>query len=787
MPVLLQHATDDGPISLYEIWRNPIRDTLQLIEGLCRDTVVGFHLAYDMFQLVKCYTTFRLVNPDWIPIEHVNEIAMKEPEAQDGPCLKPFSALDLMLHARKGPLQSLMARDDIRIKRVPTALAYALADELERRVEIDQIYFARRADQDAPHWQVCDREDRFGDLDKNFKDVILRFAPAGGLKFIAEHVLHLKPKFHYQDVEPDTSWRPVEYGYAPTALAVSNPERGWATEDGFAWPGVIHKFVEHWANNANAREYANDDIVYTRALDHYFGDPEPGDNDSILACLVAAVRWRGFAIDEEGVTRLRESTQHIVANSPVNINKPPAVRAYITEMMNETEQLLLSAQEKSTIIDSTKKNNLEAIAQWVVKEEEVCCEAGCPRCNGESVLHPGPHPAAVRAKEILDVKAAAKEVELYGKLERAGKFHASFNIIGTLSSRMSGADQLNAQGIKRTKDVRRLFPLAWPGSVLSIGDFDSFEVSIADAVCNDEGLHHDITQKIPCPACNATGKVQSDICGECHGVGETTKKIHALFAQHLWPGMTYEEVLATKGTADDRYSKGKIAVFASLLYGGNEQTLETKIGVPKEQALKAIESFSSHYKGIKAWRERITNDFASMRQPGGIGTRVVWHEPKEYVTSLFDFRRYFTLENRICKSLFDLANDPPKEWKDCLVKCVRRERVQTAGGAVQSALFAAAFNLQSANVRAASNHEIQATGSHITKDVQCKLWQHQPVGVHSWQICMFQVHDEIAVVTPPEMVEPVAATLHDAVESYRKYIPLIGMDWKTRAGSWADK
>ena len=815
MPVLLQHATDEGPISLYEIWRNPIRDTLQLIESICGDTVVGFNLSFDWFQLVKCYTTFRLCPSDWIPIEHVNEIALKEPEAQDGPCLKPFSALDLMLHARKGPLQSLMARNDIRIKRVPTALAYALADELERRVEIDQIYFAKRSDQEAPHWQVSDRNDRFGDLDKNFKDVILRFAPAGGLKFIAEHVLHLKPKFHYTDVEPDPSWRPYELGFAPTALAVSSAARGWEvwgskknaptveeydpdpdeiiTHDkkdkllGIAWPGVIHKFVEHWANNANAREYANDDIVYTRALDHYFGNPEPGDNDSILACAVAAVRWRGFVVDIDGMATLRDAVQHILNASPVNVNKPTEVRAYITAMMNETEQLILSAQEKSTIIDSTKKNNLEAIAHWTVQEEEVCCESGCPRCHGEGVLHPGQHPAAVRSQEVLDVKSAAKEKELYDKLLLAGKLHASFNVIGALSSRMSGTDGLNVMGVKNTTNVRQLFPLAGEGEVLSIGDFVSCEVSIAEAVCNDPGLHKDMTQSIPCPACGATGVKEGEVCDECAGTKETVKKLHALFAQALWPGMTYEAVLATKGTEDDRYKKGKIGVFAALLYGGNENTLETKIGVPAEQARKAIESFAEHYPGVKAWRERVTNDFGAMRQPGGIGTRVVWTDPKEWVESLFGFRRYFTLENRICRSLFDLANSPPKEWKDYLVKCVRRERVQTAGGAVQSALYAAAFNLQSGNVRAASNHMIQSSSAQITKDVQCKVWTLQPCGIHDWKIAQMQCHDEIATVTPPEMVEPVAAVLHEAVAVYVDRVPLLKIDWVKHAATWADK
>ena len=461
MPVLLQYAVEDGPIVLDEPWKRPIRETLDLIEWMLTHTMVFFNASFDMFHLVKLYTILRLADPNWIPEEHINELALLEPRAQDGPCIKPASALDLMLYCRKGPLQSLMARDDIRIRRVPTALAFALAEELEGKVQIDKIYFAKSADADAPRWQVFDRKDRFGELDKDFKDVCLRFSPAGGLKFLAEHVLKVKPKFHYKDVEPPTSWRPFELGYAPTALAISTAPtwevwgqkktkpnyldndvvEGFEDEEvthgpddkllGYTWPGVIKHFIDHWHTREDAREYATDDIVYTRALDQHFGFPAPDDNDSVLACMVAAVRWHGFAINKEGIKNVRDAVHAIVQASPVNINKPAEVRKYITEMMNETEKLILSDSEKSTIIDSTKKNNLEAIAKWHVDERE-------QRDDG-TWLEVGQHPAAVRSSEVLKVKEAAKEEELFNKLILAGKFHASFIVIGTLSSRMSGA------------------------------------------------------------------------------------------------------------------------------------------------------------------------------------------------------------------------------------------------------------------------------------------------------------------------------------------------------------
>lgn len=768
MPVLFQYAIEDGDIHLYDIWKKPVRKTLRLIESFLEYIIVGFNLVFDFFMLCKIYTIFRLCDPDWIPEEHIHEIALLEPQGQDGPCIKPYSALDLLLHSRKGPMQSLMGRNDVRIKRVPTVLAYALTAELEDRVQLDNIYFAKSHDPEAPRWQVFDRHDRFGDLDPDFKDIVLKFNPAGGLKFLAEYLLKKKPKFHYKDVEPRV--RPKEVGYAPTALAMSSPEKNWEVYEkgtdgkprvvGYAWPGVIKEVIQHWATRPDAREYAQDDVVYTRELDKHFGCPEPGDNDSILTCMVAAIRWHGFKINQPGIQALLDQAKVVVANSPVNINKPTEVREYVTAAMDDMEAIILQ--------DSTRKTNLEAIGTWELTETEPCtrCVAernpNCVRCGGTGEVPIGEHPAAKRALEVLAVKIAAKEVELYEKLIHAGKFHASFNIIGALSSRMSGGDGLNAQGIKHTKEVRRMFPLAWEGMNLSLGDFSAFEVTIADAVCDDEALRAELMQG---------------------------RKIHALFGMALFPGHTYGEIRATEDTQNDLYMKGKQGFFGAILYGGNYQTLMNKLGVKEKDAVAAIDAFSRRFKGVGRWRQSVSNRFCSMKQPGGIGTEVIWVDPADYCETMLGFRRYFTLENTISKTLFLLAQKPPKGWKTTAgkVKVCRRDRVQTAGGAVQSALYGSAFAIQAANMRAAANHEIQSPGAEITKAVQRSIWNLQPVGVHDFLVAPMNVHDEVLCVNQPSMIEQVAEAVTQSVESFRPNVPLIGMDWCKFAQTWASK
>ena len=134
-----------------------------------------------------------------------------------------------------------------------------------------------------------------------------------------------------------------------------------------------------------------------------------------------------------------------------------------------------------------------------------------------------------------------------------------------------------------------------------------------------------------------------------------------------------------------------------------------------------------------------------MKQPGGIGTAVVWADPADYIETFLGFRRYFTLENRICKALFDLARKPPKKWEDCRSRssgatradCRRSRGLCPVRGRLP---------MQAANMRSAANHEIQSPGAEITKAVQRKLWDLQPAGIHELRIGIMNVHDELMVV-----------------------------------------
>lgn len=744
--VLLQFSRGDGPIELYHLWTNPIYKTLELIEEIVdSDCVCGFNLAFDWFQISKIYNLFKLGDPEWYPDEHIEELAILEEKTSEGLCLKPKSALDLMLHARKGPYQCTMAREDIWVKRIPTRLAWQVAEYLEKKIELKAILFANRGDQKRARWSVEDIEDE-GVINPEFKNITLRFDASSALKNLAADALGV-PVIQHKEISIAKELYPVEFGYAPFCTNVGKPGN-WKG----AWPSVIGYHIKHWAINKKAQEYAAQDIDLLRRLNVFFGNPPHGDDDSILACMVASVRLRGMALNLEGIKKLRELAVRKSKSAPTD---PGACRRWLYEVLDETARVVLQ--------DGTGKPILEEISRWT-DQCESCntldkgseAAKNCQKCGGLGEI---PTEAAKRARAISEARMATKEIELYDKLLRAGRFYASFKVIGTLSTRMAGADGLNPQGIKKDKYVREQFTLGDRGLILCGGDFDSFEVSIAEAVYKDPKLRQELL---------------------------SGKKLHALLAVELFPERTYDEVIKSKGKEVDYYDKGKRSVFA-VLYGGDGNTIHERVGVALEAAIRGFTKFVNDHPEIAKCRAKIFNMFCSMRQLAGIGTKVEWHEPAESMPSLLGFKRFFTIENKICKALFDLANAIPKAWHEVKGKVVRRDREQTICGATQSALYAAAFAIQAGNLRAAANHEIQSTGGGITKKVEREVWEVQPQGIHPFIVVPINVHDEILCCVAPDYCQKVKEVVEREVEAFRPMVPLIGMNWMIGMESWASK
>lgn len=817
--VLIQWAEGEiGEVHLHSVWKESISDTLDLFDKIIYhpDGICGFNLVFDWFHLVQMYSVLILIPSEkWSEPPEIEEYALLEKQAINGPCIKPVKACDLMLHARKGPYQSTMDRGSIRIKRIPTPIAWQLAEELDKRIPLKDIYFARAGDKSV-RWKVKDAEDMRGKVDPDFKNLVLDFMPSSALKALAADALGIDDVIKFKDVELPKAAMPKEIGYAPYALAVGTPDN-WNG----AWPDVIRHHITHWTYYSKAREYAVLDVVYLQKLYPIFGSPEPGDDDSELACMVACVRWRGYNSNTEGLKALKKATKlrmfkelppeeakHTMFLSDVPgkpgwkyfpiPTSPAKARIYIRAAFSDMERAI---DDNDKLEGTTKKAVLEEMVNSPRFRDE----------NGELV------PAAKRAKEVLDARQAQYEEDFYDKLILAGRFHASSSVTGSLSGRMSGGgsakgiegggkakgDGLNPLGVKRTKEVKRNFPLADfdLGEELSAGDFSGYEVCLAEAVYDDPDLRADLQSRRDCRICRGSKTAvehecpgdkcklcigDGRTCKQCDGKGTESTKIHALFGCCLYPDMDYYSILLSEGTANDYYEKSKRAFFATL-YGGEAKTLNDRIAIPIEQANEGLHQFGLKYKGVARYRKKIFDMFCSMRQPGGIGSSVEWHDPAEFIESKMGFRRYFTLENQICRALFELAEKPPKAWQQYKMKVIRRDRIQTTVGAVRSALYAAAFAVQASCMRAAANHEIQSFGAIITKMVQRKVWDIQPPGITKWLVRPLNVHDELQCPHDPSVRELVTSTVKNAVESVRNKVQLIKIDWKDKLSSWADK
>lgn len=712
--ITIQWAVDEGEAQMINIWETPIRETLSLIERFTQEQVCAFNLSFDWFHLTQAYTVLSRMRgassaypPSYALWKDLHQRVAHDP---DTPCLKPQAALDLMYFARKGPMQNLMNRGDIYVRRVPIALAEPLAKLLTERVKLPSIYFARR--EDGATWKVEQDPD-----DPEFPDLYLSFASSGGLKALAKHLLGVEV---------------IEY-----------PAPRWKEEQ--EWDlfrqvpeGFLKRLIHYWSTDKTAIKYALEDVRHLQRLYQHWGRPTFGDTDSELAVQVACARWRGYAVDLPRAAAMREAALITAASVPER-SKHAVCLAKLKE---------LAGPVIAPTIDSSGDDVLQVLK----------------KLDG---------PVADYARRLSAARSASLRAKSLSKFILTGRAHWDFVVTGTRSNRMAGAGKNNPQAVEKG-ELRSIFTLkSAPLEILEGGDFAGFEAAIAAAVSGDKRL----TQLLK------EGKKIGALFGEpFYGVGHDGIKLSSRDNPETFQPVVVDGI--AQGHDGDLYNPSKNAFYA-WIYGAEAPKLSETFNLPLTQVEEGFGQLDSMFPELSACRRRDQEAFCSMKQPGGIGTRVIWAEPAESIESLFGFPRFFTLENETCRVLFTLANHLPDELKDlegAKLKVRRRDRVQTATGAVSSALYAAAFQLQAANMRAAGNHRIQATGAHITKEVQLAIWGLQPPGIHPWKVQPLNVHDEVECPTS----KPLNDTVQAKVQEFLPLIPPLKLDWQSGLSSWED-
>jgi hypothetical protein len=688
---------------------------------------VGFNLSHDWFQLTKEYNILSEFPRGEVPqLRDYMDVSEEHPRDW---CLKPYKACDLMVIAQQSELQGAMGQDDIAIRRVPKVLAEKVVGELIRRVEIPEIYFSGYKTRTDAQWTIVPLN-----LDKSeitditsvspeeicpdFVNLKLKFNPSLSLKNLIKATQGIEVT-SYDELHQLP--RPEEYGYYPGDTS---------------WHYVFGEYRVAWKSDPERLKYARNDVVYTRSLWEYLGRPTGGDVNSTLTCLVGGSYWRGYDIDlpevRNKIAEIREKTEKY----PINVNSPRDCLRCLQESCTPAQKVFIKGTDSDTLF---------AISSW----------------DG---------PVGKMAREITEQRTLRIELKLLEKLLHARRLYAMFKVVGAKSNRMSGGSlesrggSINPQGVKRGSYIRSLFTfinkLLCPDYQLDGGDFDGFEISIAEAVFNDPDLRRDLLSGL---------------------------KFHGIFGSIVY-NKTYDEILATKEEENGLYNKSKTGDFA-WFYGAETRKLSETLELSEEEIFEAIKRIESRYPGIRKAREELYKRFMALRQPNGIGTPVEWVEPEKFVESFLGWKRWFTLEFQIIRSLFEMANDPSDELTEMgkHIKVVRRDRQQTASGAARSAIFGAAFGLMSRIMRAANNHRIQSPGAEITKNLQVNIWEIQPVGIHQWLVQPFNVHDEILSVNHKSVVSIVAEVVRKTVESYRDRVPLISMKWKQNLKDWGEK
>lgn len=682
--VLIQTGFKGEEPDLWNVWQEPINKTLSLIDEISKNDVLLYNASFDSFKLHQLYNTLLTFPDKNIPPDPENYFALEKFSFQKPYSIKPPSVLDYYLILLKYFFPDITNRKPIEIRRVPIQASDFLFRELEK-LQLHPLLFKKFKNKTS-RWDVEPDDDNF----VNFK---LSFKPSLALKAVIKHLFNLDTK----SINIPPTMQPKENEWDPY---------------GHDWRPFFKYHCNWWYDNSYARQYASEDIQYLDLLEDWINAQREitFDQDSELAWMVGAVRFKGYPIDMEQLESLLTEIQ-------IKRKKVPISPVQSIKYLKEAAPPILAA----TITNSSEAT-LRTLAEF---EGEL----------GE------------RAKNVIETRELDKQTDLLQKLQLVGRFHPDFNVCGTKSNRMSGRGGINPQGINKDPAIRECFLFKSGDETLCGGDFDGQEVTIFDAIVNDEALRSKLLAGI---------------------------KIHTIMAQYLFE---------TDKPTPEEYYTGKQCVFA-LIYGAEENKLSQVSGLSVEKIREVMSRIKKEIPGFGRALEEMKPLYAPASQ-NPESQQITWLEPKEEIGSMFGYTRSFRLDIYFARHFFNLASKGLRQpLQNLSARVVRKNKEQSVMGATQSALYASMFNILSSMLRVANNHRIQATGAGVTKTLQYNIWQLQPTGISPFVVAPFNVHDE--VITPTTIPEKVNQVVEETIMELRKKIPLLKINWKTGVENWAE-
>lgn len=157
---------------------------------------------------------------------------------------------------------------------------------------------------------------------------------------------------------------------------------------------------------------------------------------------------------------------------------------------------------------------------------------------------------------------------IYAARDACDRVRTNFNIIGTVTGRLSSSDPLNLQNITRG-GLRNVF-LATPGYTLIEADLSQAEVRCVAWLARDETLKETLLS----------------------GVDVHTRTACLMFDKRP------EEVTGEQRTAAKR-------IAFALLYGMSPATLAKELKIPKVEAVRLVDLYFSVYPRVREWMQEV--------------------------------------------------------------------------------------------------------------------------------------------------------------------------------------
>lgn len=191
-----------------------------------------------------------------------------------------------------------------------------------------------------------------------------------------------------------------------------------------------------------------------------------------LACVLAGAEYYGIQVNKEEITRL----------APIMEQEMKQKEAYVYQLAGEEFNLRSPKQLKTILLEKLK------IPLPVKKTGKKNKDGSDNISLDREVLESSDHPLPAA---ILNYRDTAKEYNTYivnlgTRLDADSRLHASFNITGTETGRLSSSDP-NLQNIPRGDKLRSLF-IAKPGYSLVMADYSQIELRVMAFYSQDTEL-----------------------------------------------------------------------------------------------------------------------------------------------------------------------------------------------------------------------------------------------------------------------------------------------------------